>query len=85
MKYKIIFILFVLFFICNCATNKKTITETDYLKNIEEKTKNELPAELSLNDCIDLALKNNLAIRKSEMQKQIAESDKNIALSAFLP
>ncbi len=85
MKYKIIFILFVLFFICNCATNKKTITETDYLKNIEEKTKNELPAELSLNDCIDLALKNNLAIRKSEMQKQIAESDKNIAFSAFLP
>ncbi|MEO0266453.1 MAG: TolC family protein [candidate division WOR-3 bacterium] len=40
---------------------------------------------LSLDDCINVALKNNALIKSAEIEKKIAKLDKNIAFSSFLP
>ncbi len=40
---------------------------------------------LELHECIRLALDRNLAIRASELEKQLAEIDSDIAFSGFLP
>ncbi len=41
--------------------------------------------KLTLDDCIALALKNNVAIKSAEIEKKLAKLDKNIAFSSFLP
>lgn len=58
-----------------------------FQKVISDKTVRIVNTEtsLGLTDCIDIALKNNLEARASEIQTRIAGLDKDIAFSYFLP
>lgn len=58
-----------------------------YQQGLSEKTEKLLADSDShnLHDCIQIALRHNLDIRTSEIQKHIAKLDKKIAFSYFLP
>ena len=59
----------------------------NYRKTISEKTAKILSDgnSLSLDDCVQIALRNNLGIKTSEIQKRIAKLEKKVAFSYFLP
>ena len=73
-----------------CRTNFEKMrhdhAET-FPSELEEKTAAILAhgSELGLDDCIRIALKNNLSLKSAEIQRRLAGLDKNIAFSAFLP
>ena len=58
-----------------------------YRRTISEKTEKVLSDSnsLCLDDCIQIALQHNLRIRTSEIQKRIAQLEKKVAFSYFLP
>ena len=58
-----------------------------YQRTISEKTKEMLSDSnsLSLDDCIQIALRNNLSIRTAEIQKKLARLERKVAFSHFLP
>jgi len=59
----------------------------NYQRIISEKTEKMLSDSnsLSLDDCVQIALRNNLGIKTSEIQKRIAKLEKKVAFSYFLP
>ncbi|MBN1361078.1 MAG: TolC family protein [Sedimentisphaerales bacterium] len=59
----------------------------DYPQALAEKTAETIPPEatLGLDDCIRLALQNNLSVRSAEIQARIATLDRKIAFANFLP
>ena len=80
-----IFCLIILFLI-SCSANKKILTpETEIQKELDSKTQSIVSRELSLSDCIDIALKNNLEHKKIEIQEKISKLDRKIAFSYFMP
>ena len=58
-----------------------------YRQALEERAEDLLPGEeqMDLEDCILLALDNNLDIRVAEVQRRIAELDRKVSFSQFLP
>jgi len=58
-----------------------------YRQKLDQRTENVLSTKekLNLDDCIRIALENNLDIRVAEVKKRIAELDRKISFSQFLP
>ena len=58
-----------------------------YRQTLEQKAEDVLsPGEqVNLEDCIRLALENNLDIRVAEVQQQVAQLDRKVSFSQFLP
>jgi len=58
-----------------------------YRRTLSEKTEKMLSESnsLTLDDCVQIALRNNLGIRTAEVQKQIATLEQKVAFSHFLP
>jgi outer membrane protein TolC len=58
-----------------------------YQEQLGQKTNEVLSAKESfgLNDCIEVALANNLNVRSSEIQQRIAKLERKVAFSNFLP
>ncbi|MCX8064770.1 MAG: TolC family protein [Candidatus Hydrogenedentes bacterium] len=87
--YSLLFLIFLL--LTNCGTlngNTKTLNSIDSVsKEIQTRGVSLEDGEntLSLDDCIRIALKNNVLIRTAEVEKKISKLDKNIAFSNFLP
>ncbi len=59
----------------------------DYQQDLSEKTEKLLSDShhLNLDDCIQIALQNNLGIRTSKIQERIAKLGKQVAFSHFIP
>jgi outer membrane protein TolC len=59
----------------------------DYQRDLAAETNDVLSkkAAFDLNDCIQTALENNLQVRASKIQQQIAKLERKIAFAAFLP
>jgi outer membrane protein TolC len=59
----------------------------DYQRDLAAETNEVLSkkAVFDLNDCIQTALENNLQVRASKIQQQIAKLERKIAFAAFLP
>jgi len=89
---KILMIVFACIFLTSGCSNfdgnaiRKEHTD-NYQQSLSEKIENLLSDSNSLNldDCIQIALQNNLGIRTSEIQKRIAKLEKKVAFSYFLP
>jgi len=76
----------IIIIIASCSAGKKTIiSEVEWQKEIDSKTSSIVSEELSLSDCIEIALKNNLENKKIEIQEKISKLDKKIAFSNFMP
>lgn len=58
-----------------------------YQKQLDEKTNKVLSTKeaFGLNDCVEIALANNLNIRSSEIRQRIAKLERKVAFSNFLP
>ena len=58
-----------------------------YQKQLDEKTNEILSTKgaFGLNDCVEIALANNLNIRSSEIRQRIAKLERKVAFSNFLP
>ena len=59
----------------------------EFRQGIDEKTQELLPEgkNLNLDDCIRIALQNNLNIRSSEIQQRIAKLQRKVAFANFIP
>jgi outer membrane protein TolC len=59
----------------------------DYTRQLEEKTREVLAENrpLDLNDCTRIALENNLSVKSAEIQQRIAQLEKKVSFSNFLP
>jgi len=59
----------------------------DYQQHLAERTNKALSEKESfgLNDCIEVALTNNLNVRSSEIQQRIAKLERKVSFSNFLP
>jgi len=59
----------------------------EFKQKIEEQTPEKVKAEqeLTLDECIQIALQNNAQVKISEIEQKIAKLEKNIAFSNFLP
>jgi outer membrane protein TolC len=89
-KYNILTSLFLVLFAGCSSFNDKAIREkqtTDYQRNLTEETNNVLSKKESfdLNDCIQIAIENNLRTRAAKIQQQIAKLERKIAFANFLP
>jgi len=59
----------------------------EYSRQLDEKTQ-EILAEngpLDLNDCIRIALENNLSVKSAQIQQRMAQLEKKVSFSNFLP
>ncbi|WP_427169865.1 TolC family protein [Fusobacterium nucleatum] len=65
--------------------NKIMIEELKEKKISTESLRREKEGMLNLDECIDLALKNNSQIKLKEIETKIAKIDKNISFGNFLP
>ena len=89
LRNNLIFLSFILFLSCskvNIENENKTMMQG--LKDKEISTENlrrEKEGMLSLDECIDLALKNNSQIKLKEIEAKIAKIDKKISFGNFLP
>ena len=76
---------------CGCSSFDGDKTRKDHAAAFEqsliEKTVQALPQKIALRleDCIRIALENNLSIRSSEIQTRIAKLERKISFSNFLP
>lgn len=60
--------------------------QTDaFTTNLAARAATELAQPLSLDDCIRLAMTNNYAVRKADLDRQLYRIGKNVAFTAFLP
>ena len=89
LRNNLIFLSFILFLSCskvNIENENKTMMEGLKEKEIStENLRREKEGMLSLDECIDLALKNNSQIKLKEIEAKIAKIDKNISFGNFLP
>jgi outer membrane protein TolC len=78
-------------FLTGCSSfNGRTVREKhakDYQRDLAAETNDVLSkkAVFDLNDCIQIALENNLQIKTSKIQRQLAKLERKIAFSSFLP
>jgi len=86
-KMPVVFLLFL----TGCSSfDGSAIREShtkEYQQLLTEKTEEMLSEKepLDLNDCVEIALNNNLNIRSSRIQEQIATLERKVAFSNFLP
>ena len=89
LQNNLIFLSFILFISCskvNIENENKTMMQGLKEKEIStENLKKEKEGMLSLDECIDLALKNNSQIKLKEIEAKIAKIDKKISFGNFLP
>lgn len=89
LRNNLIFLSFILFLSCskvNIENENKTMMEGLKEKEIStENLRREKEGILSLDECIDLALKNNSQIKLKEIEAKIAKIDKKISFGNFLP
>lgn len=92
LKNNLIFLSFILFFSCSNITkvdieeeNKNMLKELKEKKASTENLRKEKEGVLYLDECIDLALKNNSQIKLKEIETKIAKIEKNISFGNFLP
>ena len=89
LRNNLIFLSFILFLSCskvNIENENKTMMEGLKEKEIStENLRREKEGILSLDECIDLALKNNSQIKLKEIETKIAKIDKKISFGNFLP
>ena len=89
LQNNLIFLSFILFLSCskvNIENENKTMMERLKEKGIStENLRREKEGILYLDECIDLALKNNSQIKLKEIEAKIAKIDKNISFGNFLP
>jgi len=84
-------ILMLLSFLAGCSNfDGYSIRENhirDYQQRLAKKTNEILLKKESfgLNDCIEVALANNLNVRSSEIQKRISKLERKVSFSNFLP
>ena len=88
-RNSLIFISLILLVSCSKVNieneNKDMIDRLREKKESTEKFKVEKEEVLNLDECINLALKNNTQIKLKEIESQIAKIDKNISFGNFLP
>ena len=89
LQNNLIFLSFFLFLSCsNVIIENENKTMMEELKDKRISTENlrkEKEGMLNLDECIDLALKNNSQIKLKEIESKIAEIDKKISFGNFLP
>ena len=56
-----------------------------FTTNLAARAAAELARPLSLDDCIGLAMSNNYAVRKADLDRELYRIGKNVAFTAFLP
>ena len=56
-----------------------------FTTNLAARAAAELARPLSLDDCIRLAMSNNYAVRKADLDRELYRIGKNVAFTAFLP
>lgn len=82
---------FLLLFLVGCGSYDAFLERQhhieDYQQQLVKKTNEILSTKESfgLNDCIEVALANNLNVRSSEIQQRIAKLERKVAFSNFLP
>ncbi len=60
--------------------------QTDaFATNLAARAAAELSKPLSLDDCIRIAMSNNYAVRKADLDRELYRIGKNVAFTAFLP
>jgi outer membrane protein TolC len=60
--------------------------QTDaFTSNLNARIQSELAQPLSLDDCIRIAMTNNYAVRKADLDRELYRIGKNVAFTAFLP
>ena len=60
--------------------------QTDaFTTNLAARAAAELAQPLSLDDCIRIAMSNNYAVRKADLDRELYRIGKNVAFTAFLP
>ena len=60
--------------------------QTDaFASNLAARAAAELAKPLALDDCIRLAMSNNYAVRKADLDRELYRIGKNVAFTAFLP
>ena len=89
LRNNLIFLSFILFLSCskvNIENENKTMMQGLKEKKIStENLRKEKEGMLSLDECVDLALKNNSQIKLKEIEAKIAKIDKKISFGNFLP
>ena len=89
LQNSLVFLSFILFLSCsnvNIENENKTMIEELKDKRIStENLRREKEGMLNLDECIDLALKNNSQIKLKEIEAKIAKIDKKISFGNFLP
>ena len=91
LSYKIpVILLLIVSLGAGCATNSGAIRKeqiSEFNKSIEEKTVRAISPDKTydLESCIDIALKNSLDIKIAEINGRLANIDRKIAFSYFLP
>lgn len=87
LRNNLIFLSFILFLSCskvNIENENKTMMQGLKEKEIStENLRREKEGMLSLDECIDLALKNNSQIKLKEIEAKIAKIDKKISFGNF--
>lgn len=85
----ILFVWTIIFTSCVHVNPEKYREESlaKFKQKIEEQTPEKVKAEqeLTLDECIQIALQNNAQVKISEIEQKIAKLEKNIAFSNFLP
>lgn len=56
-----------------------------FSSNLSARVDAELARPLSLDDCVRIALSNNYAVRKADLDRELYRIGKNVAFTAFLP
>lgn len=92
LKNNLILLSTILFFSCSSITkvdieeeNKNMLKELKEKKVSTENLRRKKEGMLDLDECIDLALKNNSQVKLKELEAKIAKIDKNISFGNFLP
>ena len=89
LQNSLVYLSFILFLSCsnvNIENENKTMMQGLKEKEIStENLRREKEGMLSLDECIDLALKNNSQIKLKEIEAKIAKIDKKISFGNFLP
>ena len=89
LQNSLVYLSFILFLSCsnvNIENENKTMMQGLKEKEIStENLRREKEGMLNLDECIDLALKNNSQIKLKEIEAKIAKIDKKISFGNFLP
>ena len=89
LQNSLVYLSFILFLSCsnvNIENENKTMMQGLKEKEIStENLRREKEGMLNLDECIDLALKNNSQIKLKEIESKIAKIDKKISFGNFLP